>query len=88
MKKTYIAVFAVIAAMMAAAEGAAAMDRILVGDAAARCDWELMSFETVDGIKGRMAHVVRTAKPGLKVEIPLRAKGRHRIPTNVTVPMG
>ena len=79
MKKTYIAVFAALAAMTAAAEGAAAMDRILVGDAAARCDWELMPFETVDGIKGRMAHVVRTAKPGLKVEIPLRAKGRHRI---------
>ena len=65
----------------AAPEGAVAPvpERIIVGDAVSRCDWELIPYETVDGIKGKMAHVVKTAPPGLKVEIPLRAKGRFRI---------
>ena len=53
--------------------------RLDVGEKASRCDWELLSYETVDGEKGRFAHVVATAEPGREVEIPLAAKGRHRI---------
>ena len=40
------------AALLAMMGAAAAPDRILVGDAASRCDWELIPYETVDGIKG------------------------------------
>ena len=37
--------------------------RLDVGEKASRCDWELLSYETVDGEKGRFAHVVATAEP-------------------------
>ena len=53
--------------------------RLDVGEKASHCDWELLSYETVDGEKGRFAHVVATAEPGREVEIPLAAKGRYRI---------
>ena len=57
----------------------ACAETIDVGEKATRCDWELLSYETVDGAKGQFAHVVATAKPGREVEIPLAAKGRYRI---------
>jgi hypothetical protein len=53
--------------------------RLDVGEKASRCDWELLSYETVDGATGQFAHVVATAEPGREVEIPLAAKGRYRI---------
>ncbi|MBQ6924268.1 MAG: hypothetical protein IJQ73_06480 [Kiritimatiellae bacterium] len=68
-----------LAAASTAAVASQAEVRLDVGEKASRCDWELLSYETVDGVKGRFAHVVATAEPGREVEIPLAAKGRYRI---------
>ena len=65
--------------LAAAAAGAAHTETIDIGEKAVRCDWELIPYETMDGKKGRFAHVVATAQPGREVEIPLAAKGRYRI---------
>ena len=68
-----------LAAASTAAVASQAEVRLDVGERASRCDWELLSYETVDGRKGEFAHVVATAQPGREVEFPLGATGRYRI---------
>ena len=46
---------------------------------ASLCEWQLIPYETVDGMKGRFAHIVSTAKDIKQVEIPLGVEGRYRI---------
>ncbi len=46
---------------------------------ASLCEWQLIPYETVDGMKGRFAHVVSAAKDVKRVEIPLGVEGRYRI---------
>ena len=74
--KTTLLATSVLAYALSSAIGAETID---VGERATRCDWELLSYETVDGAQGRFAHVVATAEPGREVEIPLGVKGRYRI---------
>ena len=33
-----------------------------VGENATRCDWELIPYETIDGMKGKFAHISPYAK--------------------------
>ena len=54
-------------------------DIIDVGSKASRCDWNLISYETIDGLKGEFAHIVGTSEPGKEVVIPLPVKGRYRV---------
>ena len=56
-----------------------------VGEKATRCDWELIPYETVDGMKGKFAHISPSAKTNSRVEVPLNVKGRYRIWLGVVV---
>lgn len=56
-----------------------------VGEKATRCDWELIPYETVDGMKGKFAHISPYAKTNSRVEVPLNVKGRYRIWLGVVV---
>ena len=56
-----------------------------VGENATRCDWELIPYETIDGMKGKFAHISPYAKSNSRVELPLKVKGRYRIWLGVVV---
>ena len=46
---------------------------------ASLCEWELIPYETIDGMKGKFAHIASTDTAIKRVKIPLGVKGRYRV---------
>ena len=59
--------------------GSASSVILPVEKSASVCQWQLIPYETVDGMKGKFAHIVSTVDEVKRIKIPLGAKGRYRI---------